>query len=125
MDADSSVGGVGEGIAVAALRATLVGTALQTEGDIAVHAEVVGAGEVGSAGDASCTSSSAGDTVLDCTVTGTGVGGVVEGVKTIDAVDAAGGVGAVDAVGRADHALPGSRRNGVLCSIAGLAGVVG
>lgn len=101
----------------------MVGIALKTELDIAVDTEIVGAGEVSSTSDAGLASCSTGDAVLDGTVTGAGVGHIIEGVEAIDTGDAACGVGAVDAVGGADHTLTSGWRDGELCAIAGLTGV--
>ena len=103
----------------------MIGAALKTELDIAVHTEIVGAGEVGSTGEASRTGGCTSNTVVDGTVSSTSVGGVIVGIETIDAADATSGVGAIDAVGRADHALTSSWRYGELCSIAGLTSVIG
>ena len=103
----------------------MVGAALKTELDVAVHAEIVGTGEVSSTGEASRTGGSTSYTVIDGTVSGTGVGGVIICVENIDAADATSGVGAIDAVGWADHTLTSGWRDGELCSIAGLTGIVG
>ena len=92
----------------------MVGTALKTEGHIAIDTKIIGTGEVSSTGNASRSRSSTGDTILNGTISCTGIGHVVIGVETIDTVDATGGIGAVDAIGRANHTLTSGWRDGEL-----------